>query len=108
MNFITAGWEYVHLDVAQVAVQVLDDVRLLGAVEERQRAGVALLGPHTGVRRVYGHRSHVAEKVNQERHGCDLDEDLREKKPKQNNEPTGRTHHDNERSRFSSIDRSYG
>lgn len=60
-------------------MQVLDDVRLLGSVEEGHGTGVALLGPHAGVRWVYGHRSHVAEKVHHEGHRCDLDQDLRKK-----------------------------
>lgn len=69
-------------------MQVLDDVRLLGSVEEGHGTGVALLGPHAGVSRVYGHRSHMAEKVHHEGHRCDLDRDLRKKKTIQLEEQT--------------------
>lgn len=54
---------YLHLDITQVTVQVLDDVQLLRPVKERHWTGIALFGPDTGICRVYSYGSNVAEKV---------------------------------------------
>lgn len=54
---------YLHLDIAQVTVQVLDDVQLLRSVKERHWTGIALFGPDAGICRVYSYGNDVGEKV---------------------------------------------
>ena len=55
--------EYIHLDITQVTVQVLDDMLLVFPIKKRLWAGVALLGPDAGVCWVYSDGSNVREKV---------------------------------------------
>lgn len=63
---------YLHLDITQVTVQVLDDVRLLGSVKERHWTGIAVFGPDTGICRVYSYGSNVGEKVHNKCDRCQL------------------------------------
>lgn len=55
--------KHIHVDLTQVTVQVLDDVRVLLPVQHRHGQRVVLPGADAGVSRVDGHRQQVCHKV---------------------------------------------
>lgn len=63
---------YIHSDITQITAQVLDNMRLLRPVKNRQWSGIALFGPHTGIRGVYSHSSNMGDKVQNKCYGHQL------------------------------------
>lgn len=62
---------YSHVNLAEVAVAVLDDVSMFGAVEHGDRTSVTLC-PDIVVGRVDGHGHHVDTQVTDEHDACTL------------------------------------
>lgn len=54
---------YIHINVTQVAVLIVYDMRLLLPVEHGHRDGVILLRTHGIVGRVRGHRRQMSQQV---------------------------------------------
>lgn len=66
------GFGYIHPDITQITAQVLDNMRLLRPVKNRQWTGIALFGPHTGIRRVDSHSSNMGNKMHNKCYGHQL------------------------------------
>lgn len=54
---------YIHINVTQVAVQIVYDTRLLLPVEHGHRDGVILLRTNSIVGWVHGHRCQMSQQV---------------------------------------------
>lgn len=57
---------YLHLDVTQKTVLVLDNMWLFGSVKTWQWTGIVHFGSDTSICWIYGHSSNVGEKVHNE------------------------------------------